>query len=91
VELAIDSLDGIDESAVIGLADRDFGEAVTAVVKRLAGHDALTGESIIAALKTDMAAYKVPKTVHFVDELPRNSMGKVQKNQLREQFGSAEC
>ena len=90
VELAIDGLDGVDESAVIGIPHKDFGEAVTAVVKRLAGRGEVTEKAVIAALKEKMAAYKVPKEVHFVDELPRNSMGKVQKNQLREQFGDSQ-
>ena len=44
---------------------------------------------MIAALKGEIASFKVPKRVHFVDDLPRNAMGKVQKNLLREQFGSA--
>ena len=50
------------------------------------GH-ALTESGIIAALKADIASFKVPKRVHFVDDLPRNAMGKVQKNVLRERFG----
>jgi len=76
-------MDGVVESAVIGVPDADFGESVTAVVVGRPNHT-LTAASIIAALKTDMAAFKVPKRVLFVPELPRNAMGKVQKNVLRE-------
>ncbi len=90
VELAIDGLDGVEESAVIGIPHKDFGEAVTAVVKRASGRGGVTEKAVITALKEKMAAYKVPKAVHFVEELPRNSMGKVQKNQLREQFGDSQ-
>ena len=85
IEEKIDALPGVVESAVIGVADADFGEAVTAIVVAGAGH-ALTEAGIIAALKADIANFKVPKRVHFVDDLPRNSMGKVQKNVLRARF-----
>jgi len=84
VEMAIDALAGVAESAVIGIPDRDFGEAVTAVVVRQ--DPGLTGEQIIQALKGRMANYKVPKHVHFVPELPRNAMGKVMKSTLRETY-----
>jgi len=83
IEEHINQMDGIVESAVIGVPDADFGESVTAVVVGRPNHT-LTAASIIAALKTDMAAFKVPKRVLFVPELPRNAMGKVQKNVLRE-------
>ena len=79
-------MDGVIETAIIGLPDPDFGECVTAVVVARPGH-ALTEGGIIAALKGEIASFKVPKRVHFVDDLPRNAMGKVQKNVLREQFG----
>ncbi len=89
IELAIDELEGVQESAVVGVPHADFGEAVTAVV--VARHDApATNEAaILAALKGRLANFKVPKRVYFVDELPRNAMGKVQKNVLRERFGAA--
>ena len=87
IEETIDALPGVAESAVIGLPQPDFGEAVTAVVVRGKGGAALTAEGIIAALKRNIAGFKVPKAVHFVDELPRNAMGKVQKNLLRARFG----
>lgn len=88
VEEKIDSLPGVVESAVIGLPDTDFGEAVTAVVVRKAG-GALSEAGVIAALKAEIASFKVPKRVFFVDDLPRNAMGKVQKNVLRERFDPA--
>jgi malonyl-CoA/methylmalonyl-CoA synthetase len=86
VEEKIDALPGVVESAVIGLPDRDFGEAVAAVVVLHAGQ-ALDENAVIAALKGEIAGFKVPKRVFFLSELPRNAMGKVQKNVLREQFG----
>jgi malonyl-CoA/methylmalonyl-CoA synthetase len=86
IEERIDALPGVVESAVIGLPDPDFGEAVTAVVIARAGH-ALTEAGVIGALKSEIASFKVPKRVHFLQELPRNAMGKVQKNVLREMFG----
>jgi malonyl-CoA/methylmalonyl-CoA synthetase len=86
VESYLDELDGIAESAVIGVPHRDFGEAVVAIVVPRPG--ARPDEAgIVAALKTRIAAFKVPKRVHVVDQLPRNAMGKVQKNLLRERFG----
>jgi len=88
IEERIDSMEGVIESAVIGLPDPDFGERVTAVVVGHSGH-ALSEAGIIAALKREIASFKVPKSVHFVDELPRNAMGKVLKSALREQFSSA--
>ncbi len=84
VELLIDELPGVAESAVIGLAHADFGEAVTAVV--VAGDEAPAEGEIIAGLKAQLAAYKVPKRVVFAAELPRNAMGKVEKNRLRESY-----
>ena len=86
IEERIDEMDGVVETAIIGIPDPDFGESVTAVVVARSGH-ALTEGGIISALKADIASFKVPKRVHFVDDLPRNAMGKVQKNVLRERFG----
>ncbi|MBE9554591.1 MAG: malonyl-CoA synthase, partial [Proteobacteria bacterium] len=82
----LDAMDGIVESAVVGVPDADFGERVVAAVKP--GDEPPTAEEIIARLKERLAGYKVPKQIHFVDELPRNVMGKVQKNVLRERYGS---
>ena len=88
VELVIDDLPGVAESAVIGLPHGDFGEAVAAVVvlRVDAEHRDLTEEAVIAACRGELAAFKTPKKVIFVDALPRNSMGKVQKNQLRDSY-----
>ncbi len=85
VELAIDAVDGVGESAVIGVPHPDFGEAVVAVVTRAAGGD-VAPEAIMAALATGLATFKRPKTVVVVDELPRNAMGKVQKAELRARY-----
>jgi malonyl-CoA/methylmalonyl-CoA synthetase len=87
VESYLDDMPGVVESAVIGVPDRDFGEAVTAVVVAQAGAQ-LDGASMIATLKSLIASYKVPKRIHIVDELPRNAMGKVQKNELRKQYSN---
>ena len=88
VELLIDKLGAVVESAVIGLPHPDFGEQVTAVVVREPDADGPSGQSVIDALKQDLAGYKVPKEVFFVDELPRNAMGKVQKSVLRNRLAS---
>jgi malonyl-CoA/methylmalonyl-CoA synthetase len=88
VEAIIDTLPGVYESAVIGVAHPDFGEAVTAVVVRRSDEQgaALTESAVIGLVKKTLANFKVPKKVHFVTELPRNSMGKVQKNILRQKY-----
>jgi malonyl-CoA/methylmalonyl-CoA synthetase len=83
IESEIDAIDGVVESAVIGLPHRDFGEGVTAVV--VARPEAgLDEAAILAALADRLAKYKQPKRVIFAPELPRNAMGKVQKAALRE-------
>ncbi len=86
IELALDALPGVTESAVIGIPDPDFGETVTAVV--VARKDAkLDPAALLAELKKNFANYKVPKRVYLVEDLPRNAMGKVQKAVLRERYG----
>jgi malonyl-CoA/methylmalonyl-CoA synthetase len=85
VEAAIDAQPGVKESAVIGLAHADLGEAVTAVVVGESGSDLAEGP-IIAALGLALARFKQPKRVVFVSNLPRNAMGKVQKALLRERY-----
>jgi len=82
VEEALDQLAGVAESAVIGLPHRDFGEGVTAVVVHRPGANPEEAE-LIAQLKRRLANYKIPKRILFVAELPRNTMGKVQKAALR--------
>jgi malonyl-CoA/methylmalonyl-CoA synthetase len=85
VESEIDAIQGVFESAVIGCPHPDFGEGVTAVVVREKDAE-LSEEDIASALEGRLAKFKQPKRVFFVDELPRNAMGKVQKNVLRETY-----
>ncbi|MBZ9677950.1 malonate--CoA ligase [Mesorhizobium sp. ES1-1] len=85
LESEIDALEGVMESAVIGVAHPDFGEGVTAIVVRTPA-SAITAAEILSAIAERVARYKHPKRVIFVDELPRNTMGKVQKNLLRETY-----
>jgi malonyl-CoA/methylmalonyl-CoA synthetase len=88
VELALDELPGVQESAVVGVPHADFGEAVVGVVVPRAGAHPAERE-LIDALKKRLANFKVPKRVYIVEELPRNAMGKVQKNVLRERYNAA--
>jgi malonyl-CoA/methylmalonyl-CoA synthetase len=81
VELVLDELPGVTESAVIGVPHPDFGEGVAAICAG-SGDETAT----IAAARRQLASYKAPKRVIFVPDLPRNAMGKVQKNVLREQY-----
>ncbi len=74
---------------MIGLPHDDFGEQVTAVIVAADGEAPPAEDAVIAALKQRLAGYKVPKRVFYLDALPRNAMGKVQKNVLRERFGGA--
>ncbi|WP_152206229.1 malonate--CoA ligase [Marinobacter changyiensis] len=85
VEQLIDEMDTVLESAVIGVPHPDFGEGVTAVIVPQPGAR-IEETEVINALKSRLAKYKQPKRVFFVDSLPRNTMGKVQKNQLRETY-----
>jgi malonyl-CoA/methylmalonyl-CoA synthetase len=87
IELLLDSLPGVEESAVIGIADADFGEAVVAVVV-LGGSESTTPEAIRHAAREHLAGFKVPKQVHILDALPRNAMGKVEKAKLRDRYSS---
>jgi malonyl-CoA/methylmalonyl-CoA synthetase len=87
IESQIDALPGVEESAVVGLPHDDFGEGVTAFV--VARKDAVvTEEAVLETLRGTLARFKLPKRVIFVAQLPRNSMGKVQKTVLREEFRS---
>ncbi len=83
VELLIDLQDGVTESAVVGLTHPDFGEAVTAFV---VAEESTTEDDLMAVVEEKLANYKRPKQIVFLNALPRNSMGKVQKAQLRETY-----
>jgi malonyl-CoA/methylmalonyl-CoA synthetase len=83
VEGYLNELPGVAESAVVGVPHPDFGEAVVALLVPRPGA-APEPADVVAHLKAQIAAFKVPKRVLLVDELPRNVMGKVQKNLLRE-------
>ena len=85
VEIEIDALDGVLESAVIGLPHHDFGESVAAVVVASKGAE-LSEATVLGALQGRLAKFKLPKRVIFVADLPRNAMGKVQKNVLRDTY-----
>ena len=85
VEAEIDALDGVLESAVFGIQHADFGEAVTAVVVARPGAT-LSEAAILSALGPRLAKFKTPKQIVFVNSLPRNAMGKVQKAALREAY-----
>ncbi len=85
VERTILEIDGIVDSAVVGIPDPEFGESVVAFVERNANGAALTADQVIAHCRTAIASYKKPRYVHFVDALPRNAVGKVLKHHLAEQ------
>jgi malonyl-CoA/methylmalonyl-CoA synthetase len=87
IESLIDRIGGVLESAVIGIADADFGEKVIAVIVPEAGKS-ISAEEIQDYLSSLIAKFKQPRQIHFVDALPRNAMGKVQKNQLRETYSA---
>ncbi|RXT48411.1 malonate--CoA ligase [Bradyrhizobium betae] len=85
IESEIDAMPGVVESAVIGVPHADFGEGVTAVLVCNKGAD-VTEAAVLKALDGRLAKFKMPKRVFVVDELPRNTMGKVQKNVLRDAY-----
>ena len=85
IESEIDAMPGVVESAVIGVPHADFGEGVTAVVVCSKGAP-VTEASVLKGLDGRLAKFKMPKRVFVVEELPRNAMGKVQKNILRDQY-----
>jgi len=85
IETLIDELEGVSESAVFGLPHPDFGEGVTAAVVT-DGSLELDEDKVLLQIIGDLAKFKQPKRVFFLDELPRNAMGKVQKAALRERF-----
>jgi malonyl-CoA/methylmalonyl-CoA synthetase len=87
VETELDAVEGVLESAVFGVPHPDFGEGVTAAIVAKAGAT-LSEDAIIGRVKARLARYKVPKRILIVEELPRNAMGKVQKNALRKMFAA---
>ena len=85
VEKVINDIKGVVECTIVGIPDDDFGEAVTAIVVRK-DDSQLNENEIIELAKQKLASYKVPKAVFFVSTLPRNTMGKIQKNIIKQQF-----
>ena len=85
IEGILNELEGVAESALIGVPHPDFGEVGVAIVVARPGAE-LTGDALIEALKKRLANFKIPKRCFIVDALPRNTMGKVQKNLLRNQY-----
>ncbi|PSK85857.1 malonyl-CoA/methylmalonyl-CoA synthetase [Limimaricola soesokkakensis] len=85
IELLLDEQPGVLESAVIGVKDADFGESVVGVLVPRPGAE-IDPEAVMAAMQGSLARFKQPRRIEIVDELPRNTMGKVQKNLLRERF-----
>jgi malonyl-CoA/methylmalonyl-CoA synthetase len=87
IESLIDDLPGVEESAVVGLPHDDFGEGVTAFLVAKNGAE-LTEAAVLASLCDRLARFKLPKRVIVLDQLPRNTMGKVQKSALRQEYAS---
>ena len=85
IEGYINDMTGVAESALVGVPHPDFGEVGVAVVIAKPG-TTVSGDAVIAALKSQLANFKIPKKCFVVDALPRNTMGKVQKNLLRDQY-----
>ena len=86
VENVLDAIRGIEESAVIGLPDDDLGERVTAVI--VLADPALSADAITAEARRHLAPYKSPRRIEFVQALPRNAMGKIDKEALRRAYRS---
>ena len=86
IEAHIDTLPGVAESVVFGIPHGDFGEAMIAAVRPEEPSGDVTAEAVVAELKCRLAGFKVPKKVVFVEDIPRNAMGKVQKTTLRERY-----
>ncbi len=86
VENVLEAIPQVREAAVIGLPDDDFGERVVAVVVLMPGAEAISEGELLALCKERLTGYKCPRQVHFLDDLPRNVMGKLQKNLLVERY-----
>jgi malonyl-CoA/methylmalonyl-CoA synthetase len=87
IEGYINAIEGVADSALVGVPDADFGEVGVAVVVPKPG-TSLDSAALVARLKSTLANFKVPKRCYVVDELPRNAMGKVQKNVLRDRYAA---
>jgi malonyl-CoA/methylmalonyl-CoA synthetase len=85
IELLLDEQPGVLESAVIGVPHPDFGEGVVGILVAKPGNT-INEETVLSSIRDDIARFKQPKRIIVMDELPRNTMGKVQKNQLRETY-----
>jgi malonyl-CoA/methylmalonyl-CoA synthetase len=88
VEETIEGCPGVSEVAVVGLPDPEFGERVVAAVVR--EDPGLTAEKVTSYCREDLASYKKPREVIFVEELPRNALGKVLKHRVREGISELE-
>jgi acyl-CoA synthetase (AMP-forming)/AMP-acid ligase II len=88
VEAVLSTHPKVMECAIIGVWDQEWGESVKAVVVRKPG-ETVTQEELIDFCKANLASYKKPKSVDFIDALPRNAMGKVLKRDLREKYGKS--
>jgi malonyl-CoA/methylmalonyl-CoA synthetase len=87
IEAYINDMPGVAESALVGVPHPDFGEVgVAVVIAKPSAH--VNADAVVASLKAQLANFKIPKKCFVVPELPRNTMGKVQKNLLREQYKS---
>ena len=87
IEDILEGHKAINEAAVIGIPDEDFGERVVAVVAPVQNAPDIAPDEIVLFCKDHLAGYKCPKEVFFIDQLPRNAMGKLQKNVLTEKYG----
>ena len=83
IETVIDQDNDVEESAVVGVSHPDFGEGILAIIVKKKGHS-INIDILNETLRKNLAAFKLPKKIHVIKELPRNSMGKVQKNVLRD-------
>jgi len=89
IEQTLAGIEGVEDCAVIGLPHADWGEQVTAIVIRAAGAGSLTADELMAAARERLAPYKCPRRIEFVDALPRNAMGKVEKARLRQTYSAS--
>ena len=90
IEMVLNELPGVLESAVFAFVHPDFGEGVAAAIVADGSANTITAESLTSVCREHLAGFKVPRRILFLDELPRNTMGKVQKNVLRDQYGQKE-